>query len=768
MERVLSAALSNAVLVAILAVVVLAIDRAVHRPALAHSLWLLLLLKLFTPPFLPLPQFWTSSTPVRTPPAAGGRDRVPAVPLAEPVPVASLTFKAQARPSVGPATQVTRAAAAYVPVHWTTVAGGAWLAGSAISLSWTLFRLKRASRLLHRALPAPEALNDRVAELAQRIGVRRVPEVRFLRGVVSPMLWAASGAPRLILPAGLWERLDHSQQDALLVHELAHLRRRDHWVRQLEVAVACVYWWHPVVRWMRRALRDAEERCCDAWVVWAIPGVELAYATALLDTLDFLADDVPPLPLAASGMWHVASLQARLAVIIRGGAARRLSTPGAAGVLAVAGILFPMSAPHLGPRCYKITDLGTLGGETSTPLGLNNAGQVVGSSLTRTRRSHAFVTKPNQPINPATDDLGHDAGTDTDSIARGINDRGQVLLFCAQPGSAHGEMESFVVGEGQITSVGSLAIESFGVRPEERETRGDPPATPLGPAYIQYVGAEAINDLGQVVGSITDNARHYRAFRTRPGSPIDPATDDLGDLGFTIEFGRLYSAARDINRRGQVVGTTVGPNRWPHAFRTAPNRPINPETDDLGTLGGVQSEANAINDAGEVVGSASTGSSIAHAFRTKPNRPIDPTSDDLGTLGGPRSSASAINKSGIVVGSADDSTYADGRYHEILIPRDNGLTDAIRVPRFSRAFLHDGTTMHDLNDLIPSDAGWFLESAVDINDRGQIIGNGINRAGEYHGYLLTPVNELDGLILLVSGTCISGLGFRLIRVRGAA
>ena len=63
--------------------------------------------------------------------------------------------------------------------------------------------------------------------------------------------------------------------------------------------------------------RDAEEDCCDAWVVWALPASARAYALALVETVDFLADARPALPALASGFGHVTRACASSAPIRR-------------------------------------------------------------------------------------------------------------------------------------------------------------------------------------------------------------------------------------------------------------------------------------------------------------------------------------------------------------------------------------------------------------------------------------------------------------------
>ena len=68
-----------------------------------------------------------------------------------------------------------------------------------------------------------------------------------------------------------------------MTHELAHLRRGDHWVSRLELAAGLIWWWNPLY-WLARARLNAEaELACDAWVVWAFPKDRLAYAEVLFE-----------------------------------------------------------------------------------------------------------------------------------------------------------------------------------------------------------------------------------------------------------------------------------------------------------------------------------------------------------------------------------------------------------------------------------------------------------------------------------------------------
>jgi BlaR1 peptidase M56 len=334
-ETLLRIGLSNAVAALLLALVVVTIACIWRRPAVLHALWLLVLLKLVTPPLLWLPEPWPVADPgpalkvvgeapvgpaPAVPPVAETKPADPApdepgaavepAPAWEPIAIAISDADAAPSPApMGPPAPNPVAAPTPAVNGWAAAVFGVWLAGSLGWYALAVYRLQRFRRLLRHAVPAPESLRQRTQRLAVKLKLRRCPTVWLIPGRVAPMLWAAGGQPRILFPVELLGLVDVEQQNALLVHELAHLRRRDHWVRWLEFAAAGLYWWNPVLWFARRELREAEEQCCDAWVTSTLPGAGKSYATALLETLDFLSDASPATPSLACGVGRVSDLK---------------------------------------------------------------------------------------------------------------------------------------------------------------------------------------------------------------------------------------------------------------------------------------------------------------------------------------------------------------------------------------------------------------------------------------------------------------------------
>jgi beta-lactamase regulating signal transducer with metallopeptidase domain len=344
--------LGNAVSSAALAVLVAAVTLPLRRtrPAIVHALWLLVLLKLITP------ALWNVN--LRQPKA---------VPTEAPTRVEDVrvVYPAAEEPADVEEPEPTPAPAAAVPhvtnpTDWrriaTTSAAVAWACGSGACLMLIMTRSLQFRRLLRFATPAPADAVRQVRAVARRLGMDDIPAVRFIPGAVCPMLYAFVGRARLLLPGGLWDRLTVAQRDTLIAHELAHYRRRDHWVRLVEVAATVVQWWNPVLWLARRHLREAEEQCCDAWVVWSMPTAVRDYMSAILEAVEYVSepnpDGGPPrfaraaVPALASGLGEFRRLERRLHMIRQNSSPRRLGRLSVIAMLCAAGGVLPL-APTL-------------------------------------------------------------------------------------------------------------------------------------------------------------------------------------------------------------------------------------------------------------------------------------------------------------------------------------------------------------------------------------------------------------------------------------
>ena len=343
METLLRIALWNVALGAALAALALAVSRSVRRPGLAHVLWVLALLKLLTPPI------WTIgiATPGERPAVSDtGRARLP--PSRSPI---EELGSAGASPSRIVAGSQDTASLAQPPSSKTfkrrliPAVLTLWGLGSVACLTISLTRIRQFRRAIRDAV-ADGRVQRRVDELARAIGLSKAPTAWLVPGRVCPMVWWTLGRPKLLLPVRLWSELNDEKREALIVHELAHLKRHDHWVRVVELLATVLYWWDPLVWWARHELRIAEEQCCDAWVARALPASGAAYASALVDAIEFVwssgSISSPRLPALASGTGEFRHLQRRLVMIQQGTGIRPLGWTGFA-IICGAALALPLS-----------------------------------------------------------------------------------------------------------------------------------------------------------------------------------------------------------------------------------------------------------------------------------------------------------------------------------------------------------------------------------------------------------------------------------------
>ncbi len=250
----------SALLVGVVALAALALRRS--SPAVRYWLWQIVAVKLLLMPL------WTCAVSLPWP----LEPPVPLVSLAA-QPVASAAMLPQAVTAAPSPDLPTEPAGATGPapasVRWSLgqVAWPSWvlLAWSAM-VAWQVARLAmqrvRLGRLLRRATPADAELAYLVGRLAERLGLRRAPAV-VLADPDCAIFVCGLWRPTLVLPRGLSDSLSAAQLRQALLHELAHVHRRDLlWGWPVEIA-RVVYFFNPLVHWVGFRLRLERELACD-------------------------------------------------------------------------------------------------------------------------------------------------------------------------------------------------------------------------------------------------------------------------------------------------------------------------------------------------------------------------------------------------------------------------------------------------------------------------------------------------------------------------
>ncbi len=304
-----------------------------HRSAsFRYALWLVVLVRLVIPPHLALPTGWgwwlreevaTSSFAL----THVGAWSAPSAPLA-----ASRSLRADTKPvhraagrdssHVAPTAPImpsrprdaATADASSAAPGTPDSSGPSWaalfmLGWAGVSFTLLAYLAAGAVRTRQWVRQASTELDPRVRRLLGRcrwrLEVTQNVELRNSQDCTTPLV-VGWWRPVILIPTRVLSDLDDDELEAVLLHELNHIVRRDALVNLAQAVLGSVYFFHPVAWWTNREVRRLREDACDEMTVAALEGRRRAYGSALVKVAEILGYAAPPLALGVKESSHSA------------------------------------------------------------------------------------------------------------------------------------------------------------------------------------------------------------------------------------------------------------------------------------------------------------------------------------------------------------------------------------------------------------------------------------------------------------------------------
>jgi bla regulator protein blaR1 len=195
-----------------------------------------------------------------------------------------------------------------------------WAAGFLSALCFWVLSWQRVKAVMRNASPEPDGMEAEIlGRLRERMKVKSevallVSDAAMEPGIVG--IWRST----LVWPRGISERLSEEQIEAVIAHELAHVSRRDNLTAALAMLGTAIFWFYPLVGWMKARMLDARERACDEAVLLVGHEPEV-YASSILRACEFSIES----PLACVSGITGSDLKERVRRIMGGNPVRRLS-----------------------------------------------------------------------------------------------------------------------------------------------------------------------------------------------------------------------------------------------------------------------------------------------------------------------------------------------------------------------------------------------------------------------------------------------------------
>lgn len=121
----------------------------------------------------------------------------------------------------------------------------------------SIYYLKRSQLFI-----AGKFWENKVAELSQKLGINKKISI-FQSGITKVPMIAGYFKPVILMPIGMLNGISIAEVEAILSHELAHLKRNDYLVNIMQSLIEIVFFFNPGVLWISKLMREERENCCD-------------------------------------------------------------------------------------------------------------------------------------------------------------------------------------------------------------------------------------------------------------------------------------------------------------------------------------------------------------------------------------------------------------------------------------------------------------------------------------------------------------------------
>ena len=177
--------------------------------------------------------------------------------------------------------------------HVLPILVAVWFLGFVAFLLLWAVRWRRVSAAMKFAEPLSEGREVGALRRVEGLGGIRQPiSVLLSRTSLEPGIFGITH-PVLLWPEGISHRLEDAHLEAILAHEVLHVRRRDNLLAMLHMLVESIFWFYPLVWWLGARLIEERERACDEEVV-ALGSNRQLYAESILKVCEFCLGS--PLP----------------------------------------------------------------------------------------------------------------------------------------------------------------------------------------------------------------------------------------------------------------------------------------------------------------------------------------------------------------------------------------------------------------------------------------------------------------------------------------